>query len=439
MEDLLRLAHLAREKALREGAEQVEVHTYRGESVAVELEKGKVKTATAHQGGGVSLRCFYRGGKGTASTNSLTEAAVTQAATQAAAMSRAAAPDPDFVTLVSPAAYPEVGGLFDEAVAGMSAGEVMRCALDAVEEARAVYSEAVVNGGADRSWQEYALVNSPGVEATGRWCSVSVGAFVIVKRGDEVGSFFDYDVARVMADFQPAGVGTKAAEVAVQMLGARPVVTGIQPVIFGPLASGSLGGSLCWAANAESIQRKRSWAVGKRGERVASAVVSLRDEPLIPRGLGSAPFDGEGFPHRPLEVVREGVLLTYFHNSYTANKAHEPNTGHASNGGIAPTNIIPALGKKTAAEIIKETDSGIYVNMGGVSPNSVNGEISSVVDFGFKIERGELAYPVHNTMIAMNIVDLLKNVDAISSDYREEPGAIMPTVRVSAAQIVSAE
>ena len=205
------------------------------------------------------------------------------------------------------------------------------------------------------------------------------------------------------------------------------------------MASGSLGGSLCWAANAESIQRKRSWAVGKRGERVASAVVSLRDEPLIPRGLGSAPFDGEGFPHRPLEVVREGVLLTYFHNSYTANKAHEPNTGHASNGGIAPTNIIPALGKKTAAEIIKETDSGIYVNMGGVSPNYVNGEISSVVDFGFKIERGELAYPVQNTMIAMNILDLLKNVDAISSDYREEPGAIMPTVRVSAAQIVSAE
>jgi len=176
-----------------------------------------------------------------------------------------------------------------------------------------------------------------------------------------------------------------------------------------------------------------------KGERIASPVVGIRDEPLIPRGMDSAPFDSEGFPHRPLDLVREGVLLTYLHNSYTANKAGEPNTGHAAPGGISPTNVIPVLGTKTAAEIIAEVDSGIYVNVGGLSPNPVNGEISSVVDFGMKIEKGELAYPVRNTMVGMHILDLLKNVDAVSSDYREEPGMIMPTVRVAAAHIVSGD
>ncbi len=438
MDDLLRLAHLACEVGLREGAEFAEVHTYQGDNVRVELEKGTVKTARAQQWGGVGVRCFYRGGRGSGSTNSLTGAAVQQAASDAAAMARAAAPDPDFVSLVSPAAYPEVEGLFDQGVAGMSAAQVVRWALGAVEEARAVRSEAIVNGGASRGWGESVVVNSLGVEGYHRWSNVGVHAFVIVKQGGEVGSFHDYDVARMLTDFQPAGVGSSAAQVAVQMLGAKPVPTGVQPVIFGPLASGSIFGSICWAANAESIQRKRSWAVGKKGEQVASPHVSLRDEPLIPRGLGSARFDGEGFPHRPLQLVREGVLLTYLHNSYTANKAKEPNTGHAVNGGIAPTNVIPALGAKTAAQIIKETDSGIYVNMGGIWPNPVNGEISSVIDFGFKIEKGELAYPVRNTMIAMNVLELLKNVDAVSSDYREEPGEIMPTVRVAAAQVVGA-
>jgi len=438
MEDLLRLGHLACEVALREGAEFAEAQCYRGEDVTVEIEKGLVKTAKADQWGGIALRCFFRGGRGASSTNALTEAAVRKTATDAAALARAAAPDPDFVTLVSPLPYPEVHGLFDERVAGMTAAEVVRCALDRVDEARSVAAEAIVSAGASRGWGEQVIANSMGVEAYGKRSNVSVHAMVIVKRGEEVGSFFDYDVARVLEDFQPKGVGAKAAEVAVRMLGARTVPSGVQPVVFGPLASGSIFGSICWAANAESVQRKRSWTVGKRGEQIASPVVGIRDDPLIPRGLASSPFDDEGYPHRPLEIMRGGVLLTYLHNSYTANKAGEPNTGHAADGGISPTNIIPVLGAKTAAEIIKETENGIYVNSGGISPDSVNGEISSVVDFGFKIEKGEIAYPVQNTMIAMNVLDLLKSVDAVSSDYREEPGAIMPTVRANAVQVVGA-
>ncbi|HIE50645.1 MAG TPA: hypothetical protein EYP85_02710 [Armatimonadetes bacterium] len=53
-----------------------------------------------------------------------------------------------------------------------------------------------------------------------------------------------------------------------------------------------------------------------------------------------------------------------------------------------------------------------------------------MVDFGFKIENGELAYLVKNTMIAGNMLEFLRNLDAISSDYREEPESIMPSIRV---------
>jgi len=145
--------------------------------------------------------------------------------------------------------------------------------------------------------------------------------------------------------------------------------------------------------------------------------------------MASSPFDGEGFPHKPLVVVENGILKSYLHNSYTANKAKEPNTGHSTRGGISPTNIRPKLGDKTSEQIINQTKEGLYINMGSISPNPVTGEISATVDFGFKIENGELAYPVKNTMIGVNMLELLKNIDAISSDYREEPGTIMPTVR----------
>ena len=52
------------------------------------------------------------------------------------------------------------------------------------------------------------------------------------------------------------------------------------------------------------------------------------------------------------------------------------------------------------------------------------------MDFGFKIEQGRIARPVKNTMVGVNFLEMLKKIDAVSSDYREEPGMIMPTIRI---------
>ncbi len=139
-------------------------------------------------------------------------------------------------------------------------------------------------------------------------------------------------------------------------------------------------------------------------------------------------------------VVEEGALVNHLHNCYTAHKASEENTGHGNRwGGVAPTNVIPELGIWTASEILSVTREGIYVNMGSVSPHPVNGEISATIDFGYKIENGELAYPLRNTMLGINVFDLLNNLDAISSDYREEPGMIMPTIRVQNVKVAGAD
>ena len=56
-------------------------------------------------------------------------------------------------------------------------------------------------------------------------------------------------------------------------------------------------------------------------------------------------------------------------------------------------------------------------------------------DFDFKIERGEIAYPVRNAVIGVNVIDLLKSIHAVSKDYREEPGIIMPTIRAQGVRV----
>jgi predicted Zn-dependent protease len=80
-------------------------------------------------------------------------------------------------------------------------------------------------------------------------------------------------------------------------------------------------------------------------------------------------------------------------------------------------------------------DDGIYVTLGHPSPDTASGQISAMVDSGFRIAKGKLTFPLKNTMFAGHGLELLANVDAISSDYRTEPGMVLPTVRVQGVRV----
>ncbi len=55
----------------------------------------------------------------------------------------------------------------------------------------------------------------------------------------------------------------------------------------------------------------------------------MREDPHIPRGKGSAPFDDEGVRTTAREVVGAGVVHSYFLSSYSARKLGLRTTGHA--------------------------------------------------------------------------------------------------------------
>ncbi|MEM2904476.1 MAG: TldD/PmbA family protein [Candidatus Bathyarchaeia archaeon] len=435
MVDLLSLAKAACEAAMREGVDQAEAYVQESKRIDVDVEKSMIKSCNVVRDQGLSVRAFKDGGRGFAYTMKLTLEEAVETARRAASLAKVAHKDPDFKTLPTPRTAPRVPGLFDPRLAELSADQAVEWAVQGIETAKAAAKASVVQGGAGFSVDQAALVNSLGVAVEESATSVGLSIFSIVKQGDDVGSYSEFDSARRLDDFDPGPVGGRASEQALRFLGARKVATGNMPVIFGPLAANGLLYALCGAANAESVQRNRSFLAGWRGRQVASELVTIVDDGLYPAGLSSSSYDGEGVPRGETVIVDRGVLKTYLHNSYTANKAGELNTGHAARGGyrggvgIGPTNLRPRLGDWTSEEIIRETREGLYVTMAGLSPNQATGDISGSVDFGFKIEHGEIAYPVKNAMIGVNILDLFKGIDAVSKDYREEPGLVMPTIR----------
>ena len=439
MEELEELAEIACQAAMAAGADFADASASRARDRWVEVEKNAIESSDAHRWGSISVRAFASGATGWWRASSLSEEGARRAGRGAAELAKAAEPDPDFVGLVGPAPYPEIAGLYDEKVAGLSGPDLAEWIVGNIDPAREIANDAIIAGAAHASWREWALVNNLGVRVSQRSTSASVSVQVVVRRGDDVGSFYEWDQARLLSDLEPDGLGARTAQEALRYLESRSVETGSLPVVFGPLASRALFAGICGAASAEEVQRDRSFLTGKRGEPIASPHVTLVDDPLIPGGLGSGVCDGDGFPHRRIAVVDRGVLQTYLHSNYTARKSGEENTGHSTRGGIAPTNVIPALGEKTAAEIIGEVEDGIYVALGNPHPDTASGQVSALVDAGFRIENGQLTHPLKNTMVAGNMLELLGNLDAVSSDYREEPGMVLPTVRIQGVRIASGE
>jgi PmbA protein len=159
------------------------------------------------------------------------------------------------------------------------------------------------------------------------------------------------------------------------------------------------------------------------------------DHPLLPRGSGSRPFDGEGLAARPNVVVSEGILRTFLCDTYAARKLGRSSTGSAGRGlgggpHVSTSNFILAAGKTPAADLEK-VEQGLYVtNMMGFGFNAVTGDWSQGAS-GFWIEKGARVHPVSEVTISINFDDLWKGIDAVADDPDTRGSVQSPSLRVS--------
>ncbi|HWL86682.1 MAG TPA: metallopeptidase TldD-related protein, partial [Polyangiaceae bacterium] len=142
-------------------------------------------------------------------------------------------------------------------------------------------------------------------------------------------------------------------------------------------------------------------------------------------------------------VVEKGILRTYLCDSYSARKLSRESTGSASRGssaGVGPstTNFILQPGQDSRDAIVKGTKRGLYVtDMMGFGFNAVTGDFSRGAS-GFWIENGELAFPVGEVTISLDLDQLLQSIDAIGNDLDLRTSTASPTFRVAKMTIAGA-
>ena len=98
---------------------------------------------------------------------------------------------------------------------------------------------------------------------------------------------------------------------------------------------------------------------------------------------------------------------------------------------IPETKLEERKTSKRIRELIADTKHGLYVtNMMGFGFNAVTGDFSRGAS-GFLIRDGELAEPVSEVTISLNLDELFQRIDAVANDLKHRTSITSPSFRVS--------
>jgi PmbA protein len=433
---LLQLAERLIAAARRAGADAADAVAVRSVSMSVEVREGAVEETERAESDDMGLRVLVGRRQAVVSTNDMKGNGADTLAERAVAMARVAPEDP-FAGLADESLlahrFPDLD-LIDPAMPEVTALE--RHARAAEQAALSVKGVAK-SGGASASAGigGMVLVTSHGFHGAYVGSRHSLSAMAIAGEGTGMERDYDFTSALHAADLEAAEkIGQLAGERAVRRLNPRKVETRRVPVVFDPRIAGSLVGHLASAINGASIARKTSFLKDRMGERLFRAGIRIMDDPLRKRGLRSRPFDGEGIAGRPLAVIEDGVLKSWFLDSATARELSLATTGHAARGvssspSPSPTNLHLEAGSKSAKELIADIADGFYVtDLIGMGANIVTGDYSRGAS-GLWIENGELTYPVSEVTIAGHLNDIFAELEP-ASDLEFRYGINAPTVRL---------
>ncbi len=180
------------------------------------------------------------------------------------------------------------------------------------------------------------------------------------------------------------------------------------------------------ASEGDLVRSGSSILSGRLGERVGSEQVTVVDEGVVNGGY-PVPFDDECTPKKRTVVVENGVLKKYLTNRVIAASLNNELTGNARAMNftydpiVRQTNFYMEPGDFSLEELFEDVDYGIYLRgrgaMGGQVDPSV-GTFTFHVGPSYILRRGELSELVRGVIVSGNILDVLKNVDAVAKDLK---------------------
>jgi len=425
--DLQKRAAEAMEMALQAGADDAVASLNDGQNTEFTYRDGKLEQVQQSASRGLNLQLYVDGRYSTHGTTDLRPEPVRRFVEEAVALTRHLEIDPHRV-IPDPALYEGRSDanldLVDETVHALEQSTCLDW-LRSMDEINHGDGRVIsATGEISFSRRASARVSSNGFAGTQQSTYIGYVSSVTLDEGDGrrpeayrwVGAHQQQDLPA------PEEIARESLQRALDRLGSSKAPSARATMVVDPEAGPRLLWPLEEALSAGAIQQNRSFLADRMNQQVASERLTITDDPLLSRGLGSRHYDGEGIAARSMPICERGVLRNYYVDTYYGRKlGWQPTTGGSSN-------LLFELGDKGLDELISEAGEGFYVTgwLGG-NAASTTGDFS----FGFRghrIENGRRGTPVSEMNITGNYLDLLQNLAAVGNDPNPYSSCCTPTL-----------
>lgn len=428
--ELQQAAQAALDLAKQKGATAAEVDLSESLGQSVQVRWREIEQIEYQQDQSLDITVFVGHSKGRASTADLSPAALASTVQAACDIARYTAEDPFAGIADADLMATHIADLDRYHEWNLSSENAIAIAKECEEAALSADSRISNSEGASVNTAHFQFVyaNSHSFCQHQRGTRHSLSCSVVASDANGMERDYWYDIACDHQDLDtPAHIGNIAAERATRRLAPQSVATGSYPILFDATIANSLIGHIVGGLTGGALYRQSSFLQDSLGTQILPSFISLREEPHIPRALGSTYFDSEGVATQPRFVIENGIVRGYFLDSYSARKLKQTSTGNA--GGAH--NLYLTATAESQAQMLNQMGTGLLITeLMGQGVNMLTGDYSRGAA-GFWVENGIISHPVSGITIAGSLKEMLQNIIATGSDFRRNASSKIGSILIS--------
>lgn len=433
-ENFLKISKLAEEKK-----SQVELLYTESETLKLGYKQKKLEKFESIQSQIAGLRVIVGPAQGYAYTENLSEASLINAFNEAFNNAQANAQSAEgqkAITLMKPQAIKIV----DQPIAQVSIADKKKVA-EALELECLAQSQiqSVPWAGFSESQGAVRILNSVGVDCQYKYQGYSAYAYPLAKDGESSKMGGESIATKNFNEINVGQLTATAVHRAKEKLNAQPLKTGNYACVVSSDEFVTMIHMFEGYFSAKQVFEGKSLLKGKIGEKIASSLFTLIDNPLDENMVGYRPFDSEGAPSQKNTLIEKGVFKTFITNLEYSEKMNLPHTAHAARSpagtmSIGCSNLFVPAGTESIEQLVSKYPKTVVITefTGGLHAgyNETTGEFSMPAE-GLLYENGKLVGPVDQFVVSGNILETLKNIVGLSNKLNNgSSGRVCPDVLI---------
>lgn len=420
MKNNFEIAQYVLEALKRAGADSAQCVVYSGKTDELNVDGGKFSLLRSTFDASISMKAIKGSKRGSIGINQTTKEAINKAAQECIAAAESSIEDP-YQSIAPFTAKAEYHSGILEADRDKLFDRIEEFLNDTKEQFPKIMLEQLISN-FESSQKVY--MNTNGTVLTYNHGEYSFNTMFSAHEGEKASSFNGYFYVTDNLDkpFLDLGMQRALLEDAEKQL--ETVSTGdkfVGKVIYSPDCFNELIETALsnFASDSVLIDGTSPWK-DSLGTKVTSDKLNLRSIPLDERIIVGERYTPDGFPAENMDIIKGGVLKTFVLSLYGSKKTGFPRSKN-SGGSLE---VVP--GNTSLSDMIKGIDRGLIINRFSGGQPSTNGDFSGVAKNSFLIENGKIGPAVSETMISGNIIDMLNNIVAISSEQMSDGLTLMP-------------